>query len=361
MSTTVRTTATGADTAWMSWLRVVAICGVVAIHTVGHNAARPNARDTMRGQVALLLDFGSMYAVPVFVMVSGAMMLDPSRYRGPKQFLRKRASRLVPTVVFWHLWYIFFIAIVLDSDLTFRTAVGRSLSGHLYTALYFFWIVLGLSLLAPLLVPFVRDTGRKGALVAGLGWCAIPVLTLATVRLREAPLGFADSAFTWWFPYVGLFFLGYALRGLVLRGAMLWLAAAGAAGLAVLNAWQWRNPEAPTWLQTLSPVGYYSFTGIVFACLVYLAFQGMLSPGGPLRAATRPAAVKAGRLLGDATLGVFALHLTVLYYVQKAEIGGPQKWSPTTLDMLLRLVVVLAVTWAVVLLLRRIPYVRALL
>jgi len=135
----------------------------------------------------------------------------------------------------------------------------------------------------------------------------------------------------------------------------------GAAGLVVLNAWQWRNPDAPDWLQTLSPVGYYSATGTLLACLVYLTFQGHVSPRGLLRVLTRPLGVRLGRLLGDATLGVFGLHLTVLYVVQRSGIGGPLRASPTTHDMLIRLLVVIAVTWLIVLVLRRIPYVRAVL
>lgn len=365
-ATTTGTTATldaadPAATAWLSWLRVVAICGVVCIHTVGYNAARPNSLHTLRGQLARLLDFGSDYAVPVFVMVSGAMMLDPAKFRGPGAFLRKRAARLVPAVVFWHAWYLVLVVAFIGRELTVRSAAGAILDGKLYTALYFFWIVLGLSVVAPLLVPFIRDHGRRAALVAGLAAAAVPVLSIATVRLREGGLVFTDTAFTWWFPYVGFFLLGYGLRGVVVRGALLALTTLGAAGLAVLNAWQWGNADAPAWLQNVSPVAYYSASGTLFACLVYLAFQGLLAPDGPLRVLTRPRGVRLGRLLGDATLGVFALHLTVLYFVQQAHVGGRRLASPTTHDMMLRLLVVLAITWAIVLVLRRIPYVRALL
>lgn len=358
---TLPTTADGAATAWLSWLRVVAICGVIGIHTTGFNAARPDARETLRGQLALLIDLGSTFAVPVFVMASGAMLLDPTRFRGNADYLRKRAGRLLPPLVFWHAWYLGLVVLVIAADVSLRDAVSRILGGNLYTALYFFWIVLGLSVIAPVLIPFVRENGRRGALVAGLGLSAIPVITIATLGLRDASVVFADWALTWWFPYLGLFLLGYALRGVVLRGAALAAVSGGAVGLAFVQAWLWRNPDAPHWLQTLTPVSYYSLTGVLQAVAVYLAFQGLVSPTGPLRALTSTTGVRLGRLLGDATLGVFAVHLTVLYAVQQWGIGGPQKWSPTGQDMLLRLAVVLVATWVIVLVLRRIPYVRALL
>ncbi len=351
----------GSDTAWLSWMRFVAICGVVAIHTVGYNAARPNARETLRGQVAIVLDIGATFAVPVFVMASGALLLDPRLFRGNVAFLRRRTGRLVPPLLFWHAWYAVLLTVVIGRDLSPSLLIARTLNGDLYTALYFFWIILGLSLLTPVLVPFIAANGRRGALVAGGALAAIPVITMATRGLRETSVIFGDWALTWWFPYLGLFLLGYGLRGVVLRGLALWLVTAGALGLGLVNAWQWRNPDAPAWLPALTPVGYYSLLTVLQALAIYLAFQGLVHPNGPLRALTGSAGVKVGRLLGDATLGVYGLHLTVLYAVHQTGIGGPRRWSPTTHDLGIRVLLVLVVTYAIVLVLRRLRYVRAVL
>ncbi|KGN40903.1 hypothetical protein [Knoellia aerolata] len=68
-----------------------------------------------------------------------------------------------------------------------------------------------------------------------------------------------------------------------------------------------------------------------------------------------------GRKLGDATLGVFALHLTVLYVVLELPWIGGTAVSPTGAEMLARVLVVFVATYAVVLVLRRVPVVRALL
>lgn len=353
--------APGADTAWLSWMRFVAICGVVAIHTCAANVVRPRALETLRGQVAIVLDLGATFAVPVFVMASGALMLDPGLFRGNAAFLRRRAGRLVPPLLFWHAWYAVLLIVVIGVDLSARELTVKTLNGNLYAALYFFWIVVGLSLLTPVLVPFVAANGRRGALVAGGVLAAIPVITTATREFREAPMVFADWALTWWLPYLGLFLLGYGLRGVVLRGPLLWLVTTAAVGLGLVNAWQWRNPDAPAWLPVLTPVGYYSLVTVLQALAVFLAFQGLIHPDGPLRALTRPAGVRLGRLLGDATLGVYGLHLTVLYLVVENGIGGRRPWTLTTHDLGIRLLVVLVVTYAIVLALRRVPYVRAVL
>ncbi|KGN40902.1 acyltransferase [Knoellia aerolata] len=267
-----------ASTAWISWLRVVAIAGVVTIHTVGGTASMPGARETVRGQAAILLDIGAIFAVPVFVMISGALVLDPTRYRGAQAFLRRRIWRIVVPLVVWHLWYYVLIVVVMDVPMTPKAALVAAINGNLYSALYFFWIVLGLSLIAPVLIPFIADSGAKGALVAGLGFAAIPVVTIATMRLRGVSTVLTDLAWTWWLPYLGFFLLGWACRGALLHGWSLAVVGLGSTALGFTLAWQWRNPEAPSWLQTISPVSYYSLSVLLYSTGVFVTAHSLVRP-----------------------------------------------------------------------------------
>lgn len=251
--------------------------------------------------------------------------------------------------------------LVTDRPLTPRAALVAAINGNLYTALYFFWIVLGLSLIAPILIPFIAETGSRGALVAGLGFAAIPVVTIATMQLRGVTTVLTDLAWTWWLPYLGFFLLGWALRRVTLRGLPLAVAATGTAALGALVAWQWRNPAAPSLLQAISPVSYYSLTVLAYSVGVFVTAHSLVQPRGPLSFLTRPWAVSLGRLLGDATLGVFALHLTVLYVVLRLPGIGGAAASPSGSEMLARVVLVLVTTYVLVLTGRRIPGVRALL
>jgi surface polysaccharide O-acyltransferase-like enzyme len=351
----------GAGTAWISWLRIVAIAGVVTIHTVGGTAAMPGARETWRGQLAIVADIGAIFAVPVFVMISGALTLDPSRYTGPAAFLRQRALRIVPPLVFWHAWYLGIVLWIRDQPLTVQQTARLIMNGQLFTALYFFWVVLGLSLVSPVLIPFLSSVGRRGAVVAGLAAAAVPALSISTMGLRRAPVALMDSAWTLWLPYLGVFLLGWGLRGVVLRGPALVATGLGTLAMGLLLAWQWRNPAAPGWLQTLNPVSYYGFGAMAYSCGVFLVAHSLVRPGGALAIASRPRAVRLGRLLGDATLGVFALHLTIVTLLLRLPMIGGAPASPTGLEMVARVVVVLLVTYPLVLVLRRVPYVRALL
>src|SRR5262245_13238400 len=61
--------------AYLSWLRVLAIVAVVSIHTTGLTMTQEGLRGSAVWWVAAAVNVGSTWAVPVFVMISGALLL----------------------------------------------------------------------------------------------------------------------------------------------------------------------------------------------------------------------------------------------------------------------------------------------
>lgn len=348
------------DLGWVGWIRFVAICSVVAIHTVGYTAVLDNARDLNAGTLAIILDIGSIYAVPLFVMLSGALTLNPAKYTSPGPFLRRRALRLVPAIVFWHLFYVGFRIWVLGSDLDFATAIQQILNGKLITALYFFWIVLGLTVVSPVLIPWIRESNRRAVLIGAAVACLIPTLTIATHGFRGGTTAWVDTPWTWWVPYTGLFIMGWGLRGVILRSWALWSTVGAMVAFGAVLIWQWRNPAAPGWLQTIAPVTYFGLSVHLYAMAIFLVAQSVIRPHRLLGFLTGPRLTRIGRELGDATLGVFALHIAVLMLVMRyAPIVGGTPALTSTVMMVARYLVVLVSTYTIVLLVRRTPVIRA--
>lgn len=344
---------------WVTRLRVLAILGVVSIHNAAPNASATGARDTLVGHLAIALDLAFIFAVPLFVMLSGTLLLDPRGFTTSGAFVRKRALRIVPPLVFWHASYVVLGGVLSGSWPGVGKLARDVVTGKVAVHLYFFWIVLGLALLTPVLVRWVAATNRREWLVGGLAGVAVPVLTAVTTELRDEPMTFVHTAWTWWVPYLGVFILGWALRGVVLRGPALAGAVVVAAGLVVLIIWQWRNPAAPDWLHTIAPVNYYGPTVTLLTVLVFLVGQAARRRHGPVGGLGRRGFGRLVEELGGATLGIFALHLAVLQLVIEWEWLGPAATSAALL--LVRYAVVLALTVAIVLPLRRVPYVRAVL
>ncbi|WP_139005629.1 acyltransferase [Arthrobacter crystallopoietes] len=100
-------------------LRIVSIVGVVAIHSFGELAGDDSARNQPDWIPAAVIDIAFIWVVPVFVIISGTLTLAPRAHAaGAGDFYRKRALRLVPALIFWHLVYIFVgRAIILEREL----------------------------------------------------------------------------------------------------------------------------------------------------------------------------------------------------------------------------------------------------
>jgi surface polysaccharide O-acyltransferase-like enzyme len=348
------------DLAWVSWLRVAAITAVVFIHVAGLSAVLSGGRETSVGRLGIALDFGSRWAVPVFVMVSGALLLDPARFKGSKDFLRRRAWRLVPPVVFWHAVYLAVILVQGERQLDVSTTARLILTGKLWTALYFFWIVLGLALITPILVPWIERSSHAAHLVVGSAAAAMTVVTLLTVPLRDAPLAWVETPWTWWLPYLGFYVLGFALRDVVLSWVGLLASSLLAVGASAVLAWQWRRDAGVGGaLERFMPAeSYYSPLVLVVAVCLFLVARGLVRNGGLLASLARGSLARVGRRLGDATLGVYGVHLLVLEVVLRLPHIGGERGASSVGQLLARCAVVLVAAYAFSLAARRVPLLR---
>lgn len=377
-TTTETPVITGDSFAWISWLRVLAITGVVFIHTAGFNAGVADARYTAEGQLGIALDFSSRWAVAVFVMVSGAILLEPGRYKGAGDFMRRRTLRLVPALIFWHVVYLIYLINFTNQPMDLQRTFELILTGRLFTTLYFFWIILGLALITPILIPWIAAATRRGELLVAWGAALLPALTLVSVPIRtggtawEVDMGWIENPWAWWIPYLGYYLLGYALCGVVVRGFWLIFPIIGAVGGSALLAWQWEKTgdvngwfdTDPTntlagWLEHYAPAeSYHSPTLLIVAVSVFLLGRSLIRPAGVLSVLCRQAPSYLGRNLGNATLGVFALNpLMVELMLGLPLIGGAHAASSVGL-LLWRCAFVLVACYLISLAAARIPYAR---
>ncbi len=338
-------------------LRILAICGVVAIHVVGLYVANDERRGSPGWWVATAIDIGAIWTVPVFVMISGALLLSPRAHRaGPAAFYRKRFVRILPALVVWHLVYLLLVRMVLRGEHPApKTLALLMIDGRLYTALYFLWLIAGLYVIAPVLATFLAAGGRRRAYVSAavtLGWTLGAFMVAGVANLLGSPRPIHLGAWTMWWPYVGYFLAGWALHHVRLRGWRLVAVLLGAAVLLAEGVWRWGSKPGLPVYQALFPVSYLGAT-------VALAAIGVFLAGISLGARLRPSE-RTGRLivrLSDASFGVFLVHLLLLALIQWAFPGWPVGESLAA--TLLTCAMVIVASYAVSLGAARVPYLRA--
>lgn len=337
-------------------LRIAAILGVVAIHVFGLILAREDLRGTQTWHFGVVLDYATRWCVPMFVMISGALLLSPRAHAGgPAPFLRKRVVRLVPALVFWHLVYLVLVRkYLMGQDLEASVVALNLIDAKVYTALYFLWLILGLYVVAPVLAAFLAGGGQRRATVtavAALAWTvavsALPSVTTMLGGPRPRP----EGALTMWLPYVGLFLAGYAWRQARATG-LRWLWTGLVATLLLVEVvWQYESAPDPRWLQALLPLGYTGLPIVLASICLFVCGIDLMA-----RLSPPPGAVRVVRSLSEATFGVFLCHLVVVALMRRWWPDWYADPSPVAKTQMY--VAVLAAAFAISLLARRIPVLR---
>jgi surface polysaccharide O-acyltransferase-like enzyme len=336
-------------------LRILSICGVVAIHLFGYVVGR-SERGSRNWWLAAALDIPFIWVVPVFVMISGALLLAPQgRILPPRSFYRKRAVRLLPALIAWHLIYLVGVRWLMRGEgLTPARVAQLFFDGGVFTQLYFLWLILGLYLVAPLITAFLQDGPPRRAQTLAVVLLAATAVGYMVPGIA-ASLGFARpislNIFTHWLPYVGYFVAGRALRDVKLKRRSLLIAIAGAVALAALCLWQYGHPAQAGLLNVVAPVSYVSLTVMLLAVAVFLSAKSIFSRFRPAPATGRMLVTLSG-----ASFGVFLVHLLVFEVIR---LNVPAVFDGRSIAAAFAsYAATLALSFAVSVLAARIPFLR---
>ncbi|MCO5950313.1 acyltransferase family protein [Mucilaginibacter sp. RT5R15] len=148
----------------------------------------------------------SRCSVPIFIMVSGSLILPKTYSTG--EFLRKRATRIIPSFAFWTAVFILFNIIdqgLLGSGQIFKLIVLSAINGA-YFHLWFVYVLIGIYLATPIISKWI-----KHALPADISYYLI--LWLAGLLLNAPILNKMGitSLFINFPGYIGYFILGHYL------------------------------------------------------------------------------------------------------------------------------------------------------
>lgn len=337
-------------------LRIVSIVGVVAIHTFSLVITNPANAGSPQRLVAIVLDLGFVWAVPVFVMLSGVLVLRPGSFAGgTAAYYRKRALRIVPALVAWHLIYFFVVRLWLqDERPSLQTFATMVVDGKVYTQLYFLWIILGLYLVAPVIAAFINaGSPRRPAIFAAVAlvWCVLVFATPPVTAALGLPRPFAVTILTLWIPYVGYFTMGYALGRARIGRLAIAIAGLVAALTIAFTVVQYAAPGRFGWVDVLSPVSYYAPIVTIMSVAVFVFMVGAFD-----RVRFGPRSERVVSTLSNATFGVFLVHLLVLAVIRAVApelANGAALWRTAVL-----FVVVTVVSFAISVGAARVPYLR---
>jgi len=194
---------------YINTLRFIALPAVIMLHCSSPLLA---AYGTVPHSQWLAADFYNAltrFAVPVFVMITGALLLG--RDDEIFDFLKKRLSRVVIPFLFWSLVYVAYSyydeEIVYTGNLytTINQVLHQLKSGAQYH-LWYVYMLIGLYLIIPVLSKFIRNATEKETLYFLAVWLLVMQITQPYMA-RYNPA--VDTRY--FAGYIGYLVLGYYL------------------------------------------------------------------------------------------------------------------------------------------------------
>jgi surface polysaccharide O-acyltransferase-like enzyme len=193
-------------TSWLEVLRIAATSAVIGIHILADMVGASYLLGSKRWWLANLVAGSLRWSVPIFIVVSGYVLL--SQRQSVIVFYQKRLRRLAIPLIFWTLFYLGWTQILAThyaQPLTARDLGNLVLNGVPYYHLWYLYMLVGLYLVTPLLGQLLTRLSKTQTT-----WLCFSMLLLAV--LSSSWFSLARVHFIFWFlPFLGYFLFGYWL------------------------------------------------------------------------------------------------------------------------------------------------------
>jgi len=193
--------------------RVLGTIAVVLAHvcdTVQYGIPGLSINAPLHFNACNFFNSASRWAVPIYIMLSGSLLLDPARAEAPEKFYSKRLARLGIPILFWTTFFMLFTQYYLKPHgVTGELNLWRDLiMGKPYAHLHFIFRIAGLYAFTPMFRIFLKHASQ-------------PMVTLTVIlclgfasanSIVDGFTGTEESAFLRFVPFIGYYFAGYLLR-----------------------------------------------------------------------------------------------------------------------------------------------------
>lgn len=142
-------------------LRVAAIFVVIVLHCYAPFFVDYTTYGTKTWWGVNIINSLTRWGVPIFLMISGMLLIDTDRHESIKEFLKKRSIKILIPFVFWSVIYYINTAIIRGNQVSVVEFVEKFLGKNIYYHLWFVYTLFGLYLLVPILRKLARAVSDR--------------------------------------------------------------------------------------------------------------------------------------------------------------------------------------------------------
>ena len=330
------------DTSWLDNLRVLATISVILLHVAAPFLYKFTKISGFNWWTANIYDSLVRFCVPIFVMITGALLL-PKDYQ-LNDYLKKRVARIIFPFLFWITVYSLHILFTIKGfDLPLFKLFTISSSTIGYKTTYHFWyiyMIIGIYLFIPIISKWVRNATANEIIYFLSLWFIGIIITLPIVK-NYIP----NFNLSYFGGFIGYVVLGYYLSvrnfenvkhiklisfSIFAFGVLLTIF--GTYFVSIYNG-----------KFTIDLYTYFSPNVILAAVGLFLMFKHINI--------TNPTLKSIRKFLNKHSFGIYFIHILVLYYLNKLGLNGAA-FGPI-LGIPITTIVCLAISSLLVLLLKQ--------
>jgi len=174
---------------YLDFLRCIASFAVIAIHVLGPFRYLYGDIPDTEWLAAMGINSITRWAVPVFIMISGALLLSSDRDFNCEHYLNKRLSKVAIPFIGWSLIYAFAGGFVEGSWSSVATMkiIENSPNEPVWYHLWFFYDFIPLYFIIPFLIPLLKKISPELIKLAVVTWLLLFLMNWLKVEsfLRE--------------------------------------------------------------------------------------------------------------------------------------------------------------------------------
>jgi surface polysaccharide O-acyltransferase-like enzyme len=326
----------GGDPLPVDLIRAIAIFLVIILHA----AIEPDPIITQMTQASVwhwwtenIYNSLARPSVPLFVLLSGSLLLQPSNMEPLSAFFKKRFKRIGLPFLFWSIAYFAWRFFVNNEELSVNSILQGILTGPYYH-FWFLYMLVGLYLITPILRVVVAYSDRKllgfFILLWFLGVAVAPLLNMFTSYSLESNVFIILG-------WVGYYLLGVYLLQVRLRSTILFIL--------IIIGLTWTAVGTYFMTAIFGGVRSFFFNDYLSASVILtsVALFQLLRNFSPFWLETHSS--RTSRLLHQislSTLPIYLFHVIILESLQKGYFGF--KISVTTLNPIIEIPLIATLT-----------------
>lgn len=295
-------------------IRTVAILGVLLLHAANDlTIQQMSDLEIWRWCIVDVYQSIGRIGVPLFVMLTGTLLLDPSKKSEDLAFFfKKRVSRIALPFIFWGVAYFIWNIYVENQPVTIIESI---LTGP-YFQFWYLYMLIGLYLLTPFLRILVSHMTQKlfkyFLVIWFIGVAIVPLISLLSPYKLDVNVFMVPG-------WVGYFFLGSYLVNLKIKRSYLTLLTFLGITLTAIATYIMAMTVGGG--QTFYFQEYLSPTMILASIPLFLLLNSFSKPQNQQKPSDSIWMKKVLRIISVNTLPIYLFHMMVIYILQNGLLG----------------------------------------